>query len=202
MPDRAILAIMGLDMARRYRRRKQDDSAVGTILFVGILGVGVGISQRQPTLTWIFASAIVFAALVIALIIFTEKRKRERLARSGIREIDEMSGLEFEKYLQALLMQRGYRRVTLTTTYDLGVDLIAQKDGERWAIQAKRYKGAVGLDAVRQVIAAASHYKCDRSMVITNSYFTRNARTIAHSTNCVLVDRDKLIEIILRDESD
>ena len=184
-------------MARRHRRRKQDDSAIGSLLFIGIVGIGVSISQQQPTLIWIFAAALVLAIAVIAFIIINERRKQERLARSGIHEIDEMSGLDFEKYLQAMLIRKGYKHVKLTTTYDLGVDLIAEKDGVHWAIQAKRYKGTVGLDAVRQVVAAANHYKCDRAMVITNSYFTRNARTIAQSTNCVLIDRDKLIEIIL-----
>lgn len=108
-----------------------------------------------------------------------------------------MTGLEFEVYLKRLLTDRGYGNVTLTETFDLGVDLIASKDGERWAIQAKRYRYPVGLDAVRQVVAARAFYRCDRTMVITNSHFTSNARAIARSSGCVLIDRPALIRLIL-----
>lgn len=108
-----------------------------------------------------------------------------------------MSGLEFERFLQALLLNSGYTIVSLTTTYDLGVDLIAHKDGARWAIQAKRYKAKVGLDSVRQVTTAMNFYKCDKAMVITNSYFTNNAKTIAESVGCRLIDRDELMLLVL-----
>ena len=127
-----------------------------------------------------------------------QRAKDERISRSGIIEIDQMGGIEFEKYLQALLSRRGYTNVTMTNGYDLGVDLVARKDGITWAIQAKRYKGAVGLDSVRQVVAAMNHYGCNRAMVITNSYFTKNAQVIAASTNCTLISREDLIKLILQ----
>lgn len=108
-----------------------------------------------------------------------------------------MSGLDFEKYIMQLLERHGYKHVRLTGYYDLGIDIIAEKDNEIWGIQAKRYKGTVGLDAVRQAVAAREHYKCTRSMVITNSYFTRNAKIIAESVGCKLIDREILIAQIL-----
>ena len=84
-------------------------------------------------------------------------RKQAKLQKSGIHEIDIMSGLEFEKYLKLLLEQHDYSRVRLTGYYDLSIDIIAEKDNEIWGIQAKRYKGTVGLDAVRQAVAAREH---------------------------------------------
>lgn len=161
----------------------------------------MAINQSRTELAIVLALFFVASVLIGLLLFLVEKNKRDLLNRSGIDKIDGMSGIEFEKYLKALLERRGYSSVRLTTTYDLGVDLIAKKGNETWAIQAKRYKNMVGLDAVRQVVAATAHYKCDRAMVITNSYFTNNAQKIAKSSNCELIDRTALINLILQDDT-
>lgn len=36
------------------------------------------------------------------------------------------------------------------------------------------------------------YYKASRTMVVTNSYFTKSARELAKAHNCELVDREKL----------
>ena len=166
-------------------------------MVIGLLVLGLSVNYDQAHVIVFFVLAILLAVSIMAFAFIREKRKKDRLARSGIDEIDEMSGLEFEKYLQLLLIRKGYEKVKLTDNYDLGVDITAEKNGVTWGIQAKRYKSAVGLDAVRQVVAAATHYKCEKTMVITNSYFTPNTVTIADSVGCVLVDRTKLVELIL-----
>ncbi len=185
-------------MARR-RRRQQSDTGPTTLGLVVLLVLGLYLYQSGIHLGVIIAIFLLSVTTIGLLIYLIYRNKQALLSKSGIATIDTMSGIEFEYYLKALLERRGYSRVKLTTTYDLGVDLIARKDNEMWAIQAKRYKKPVGLDAVRQVIAAAAHYKCTRTMVITNSYFTRNAQTIARSMDCVLIDRDLLIKLILQD---
>lgn len=107
-------------------------------------------------------------------------------------EIDQMTGLEFEKYLVVILKNQGYRSIRLTEKYDYGIDIIAMKDGIKWGIQAKRYTGLVDVDAVRQVVTALAKYRCQRSMVITNSYYTEVAKEMARCNKCILIDRDKL----------
>ena len=123
--------------------------------------------------------------------------RRHRLAHAlSISGVDMMSGLEFELYVAQLLTNLGYSRVKLTETYDLGVDIIAQDEDVRWGIQVKRHSGLVKAEAVRQVVTGLNVYGCDRSMVITNSTFSDPAVRLANSNNCVLVDRNKLIELI------
>ncbi len=106
--------------------------------------------------------------------------------------IDTMTGYQFEKFVADLLKQYGFTDVRLTEHYDLGVDIIAEKDGVRWGIQTKRYNGLVKAIAVRQVVTALRYYKCERGMVITNNYFSRVAIRLAVCNECVLVDRTKL----------
>lgn len=106
--------------------------------------------------------------------------------------INTMTGLEFERYVAGLLKNSGYKQVKLTEEYDLGVDIVAEKNGVIWGIQVKRYSGLVGADAVRQVVTALPMYRCDKAMVITNSTFSRPAMALADANSCLLIDGNQL----------
>jgi len=106
--------------------------------------------------------------------------------------IERMSGVVFERYAATLLTRRGYKRVRLTEYYDLGIDIIAEKDNLVWGIQVKRYSEPVPIAAVRQTVAALQHYGCDRAMIITNSNFSTPGRRLANSNGCRLVDGNAL----------
>ena len=103
-----------------------------------------------------------------------------------------MGGVKFEYYLADILRKRGYTDVKVTEKYDLGVDIIAKKDGITWGVQAKRYKSMVKVAAVRAAYTALPHYGCDRAMVVSNSTYSRPAHTLAKETETVLVDRELL----------
>ena len=130
-------------------------------------------------------------SVVIARSIFLF-RGRMRIRPSKMSDIDRMRGLEFEKYVAHLLNKQGYRDIRLTEEFDYGVDIIATKDNIRWGIQVKRYSGLVKANAVRQVVTALRKYDCDRSIVITNSTYSKVAKELARSNDCVLIDRDIL----------
>jgi restriction system protein len=107
-----------------------------------------------------------------------------------------MDGLEFEKYIANLLKNKGYQNVHLTEQYDYGIDITAEKDGIRWGIQVKRYSGLVKASAVRQVFTALNIYNCEQAMVITNSRFSKVAKKLARSTDCILIDRSELQKLM------
>lgn len=118
------------------------------------------------------------------------------LKRTGIFDIDKMSGVEFEDFLATYSRERGYR-VSLTELQgDFGADLILEKKGRRVVVQAKRYKKNVGIKAVQEVVAAIAHYRADSGMVITNSYFTPSAKKLARSNRIKLIDRTGLIQML------
>ncbi|AHB41948.1 integral membrane protein [Candidatus Saccharibacteria bacterium RAAC3_TM7_1] len=110
----------------------------------------------------------------------------------AIRDVDRMNGLEFEQYIAELLRKNGFHNVCLTEKYDLGVDIIAEKDGTRWGIQTKCYTGLVKADSVRQAVTGLRLYDCDRAMVITNSVYSAVAQRLAVSNDCLLIDRSGL----------
>ncbi|WP_088325033.1 restriction endonuclease [Bacillus cereus] len=50
-------------------------------------------------------------------------------------------------------------------------------------IQVKRYSDKVPNKAVQEVIAGIAYYKLDQGVVITNTYFTKQAQNQAKGTN-------------------
>ena len=107
--------------------------------------------------------------------------------------IDAITGLEFEHCVAGLLRSQGYENIRLTEQFELGVDIIADKDDTYWGIQVKRYKRLVRADAVRQVVAALRSYQCDMAMVVTNSVYRHPAEQLARDNNCFLIDRNELV---------
>lgn len=135
------------------------------------------------------ALGLVRAALAIpawALRRLTAKRNRAwRCLR--------LDGTEFEGYMALVLRDNGFRRVELTKgSGDQGADILAERNGRRYAIQCKNYEGAVGNFAVQEAYAAAQYYGCDLAAVVCPGEFTRGAKELAESTGVLLWDGKKL----------
>ncbi|MBE9096511.1 restriction endonuclease [Tychonema sp. LEGE 07203] len=143
------------------------------------------------------AAAIVgdIAALVFDTI--KEEESKKLLLDSGILEVDEMTGKEFENFLEIHFKKLGYIVNLTQDSQDYGADLVLYKDGAKTVFQAKRSKNPVGIKAVQEVAGAVRHYKGNKGRVITNNRFTENACKLAKSNDVELWDRKKLIEFIL-----
>ena len=112
------------------------------------------------------------------------------------RLIDKMTGIEFENCLEYIFQRKGYHVDTTPVSNDYGADLILKKNGIITVVQAKRYKDKVGVKAVQEVYAAIPYYKASNAMVVTNSYFTTQAKNLAYTNHIQLIDRDKLTQLI------
>lgn len=119
------------------------------------------------------------------------------LSKAGIQEIDKMSGTDFELFLTSLFSRLGYKTEHVGHAGDYGVDVIAERDGTKIAIQAKKYKDKVGEDAVREAFSGMNMYKCTKAIVVTNSFFTPMAKKLAKSDNVELWDRYDLAKSIM-----
>ncbi|PFD95673.1 restriction endonuclease [Bacillus cereus] len=126
-----------------------------------------------------------------------EFRIPKRMAKSGIRYIDKMDGFQFEVYLKALFRELGYRPEVTKRSCDYGVDVIL-KGKNRIVIQAKRYgiKNRVGIRAVQEVYAGKAYYKADEAWIVTNSFFTKQAKELAQACQVKLIDRVELQNFI------
>lgn len=118
---------------------------------------------------------------------------------SGVSAIDGMEGHEFEYFCADLLQKVGFSEVTVTPgSGDQGVDVLAAKDGIKYAIQCKNYASALSNTPVQEVSAGKQFYGCHVGVVMTNSTFTPGAIQLAAATNVLLWDRRKLDELIAK----
>lgn len=104
-------------------------------------------------------------------------------------EISDMTGAEFENHIANLLRRKGHSVKMTPKNGDYGVDIVM--DGCT-AIQCKRYGKNVGVKAVQEVYAGMQHYGCTNAIVVTNSYFTPNAVTLAGELGVSLWDKDTI----------
>lgn len=113
--------------------------------------------------------------------------------------IDSMEGHEFERFIAALLCRLGYQKVEVTRgSGDQGVDILAEKDDIRYAIQCKCYSSDLGNTPVQEVNAGKAIYHCHVGVVVTNRYFTKGAKDAAVATGVIFWDRVKLQTLIMQ----
>ena len=124
-----------------------------------------------------------------------ELRKVYKRIDKNICLCDAMNGIEFERYLKHIFEKNGYRASVTRASHDYGADLILYYDRDKIVVQAKRYNSKIGIKAVQEVIGAMSYYKADKGIVVTNNYFTQQAKELSHSAGIKLIDRDGLIEL-------
>lgn len=188
-------------MARRLRSKQSGSTefiiiAAGGALLVGGLFEGkVSLGSAMPYLQTVGFVLLVLLAVVLALVIYrhlTEKSRARGRVLVESNAIDGMSGREFETFLQKLLTARGYKARIVGGSGDNGVDLVAEKDGDRYSIQVKRQKKPVNRRAVTDAVAGMKQHRCNRAMAITNNFFTSKAVEFARLSSCELVDRDIL----------
>lgn len=132
---------------------------------------------------YIGAGLLVLAVIIICAFAF---RKND-----GNDDIDEMSGTEFEDFVAEALHRSGIEVLELTKgSGDFGADIIVLHEGERTAVQCKRYARPIGVKAVQEAVSAKDYYKCTKAAVVTNSTFTRQARELAAESGVILWDRE------------
>lgn len=179
--------------------RKSKSTVVDDLInFIYLISLYFGFKVWNETNS-LFLGGLAFGAGIAVIFIGLEvykNSKDKKLFESGIDIIDNMKGDIFEKFLLLHFKNLGYVGNLTPSTADYGADLVLEKDGRKIVVQAKRWKQTVGIEAIQQVAGAIKHYHADKGMVITNSFFTENAYSLANSNGIELWDRKKVIELM------
>lgn len=180
-------------MAKKSKKKKR--SIRLPIIFYLVVGV-IGWYYTK-SITHAFLIASILFIFLLFLKIWWKFKKFMRLRKAGMKEIDEMTGEEFERFLGRLFKKRGFRVSYTKASGDYGADLLLKDREGTIAVQAKRYSSTVGVKAIQEVIGALKMYDATEAWVITNNYFTKQAQKLAETNDVYLIDRDELIELIL-----
>ena len=115
----------------------------------------------------------------------------------NMQQVDAMTGVEFENFCVKVLQKNGFGIIRQTkATGDQGVDIIAERDNKKYAIQCKCYRNPVGNHSVMEVCSGRIYYGCDIGVVMTNSTFTPQAVEHARRTGIFLWDREIVRKMI------
>lgn len=130
-----------------------------------------------------------------------ENWRREQRGLSPLEDeiykMDHMEGHAFETWCADLLKKYNFENVEVTPgSNDQGVDIVALKDGIKYAIQCKCYSSDLGNGPIQEVNTGKAIYHCHVGVVMTNRHFTQGAIDASIATGTLLWDRDKLIEMI------
>lgn len=121
---------------------------------------------------------------------------------AGSISFDTMEGHQFEYFCADILRGNGFTDVEVTQgSGDYGIDVIAQKDGVTYAIQCKCYTGNIGIAAVQEANSGRDYYNAMVGVVMTNRYFTPQAKEQAQKSKILLWDRDILNSMIAQAKS-
>ncbi|MCR4707783.1 MAG: restriction endonuclease [Clostridiales bacterium] len=189
---------------KKNGRRREDD---GLLSFIDRVTGGIGLAGVSLVRFLLFAFRgllrVVYLAarfcVMLPFRLFSRLLAALRSARDPAERCLRLSGEEFEAYCARVLRSSGFRHVELTPAGgDQGVDILAVRGGESWAVQCKNYSGAVGNFAVQEVAAGQVYYGCDRAAVLCPGSFTRAARELAEANGVDLWDGQSLSRMIRR----
>lgn len=206
-PDKSFAVALGEAFGSGQspsRRRKRSANALqliqlalyAFIAFLVFILLSALLASWSGRLVFLLFVLLVLGAVaaIIALVVTASQRKTAQVRALQLSNIDSMTdGHSFERYISKLMGARGYKAEVTKGSGDLGVDVIAYGPNVRYAIQCKvSSKQAISRRAISDAVAALAHYQCTHAMVITNNFFTPDAKKLAASTGCILVDRDHL----------
>lgn len=163
---------------------------------LGAVVLHLGPAQQRADAALVDAAVAAACVAGLGLLGIPATARRRRQARADMEGVDAMDGAAFEERLALLLVALGYRVEPTAGPGDFGADLVAERDGVRTVVQAKRYRGAVGIEAVQQVAGARRYYEADAATVVTNSRYTPSAVALAGAAGVRLVAREELMSLL------
>jgi restriction system protein len=145
--------------------------------------------------------AVSFIAFLVWLAL--RKSKRNRLLNLTLENLKSMTPKEFEYTTAEILRRLGYNDVkVIGRSGDLGVDILAYKDGKKVAVQCKKYisKKVTSPEIQLFIGMMVTEYKADKGLYVTTSYYTKDAYHLAmkHKDKLEIWTGKTLAEILLR----
>jgi restriction system protein len=182
-------------MARRYGKSSISPIIFRILVFALFLALIPTVAYNLDSLVIIIFALVALAGiLAILLLFYIRQQEQAKLKAITISQVDYMSGVEFEQYLGEILKHQGFAIEFTKVSGDFGTDIVAKMGKLRYSIQAKRRNKHIDRSAISDAVAAKRFYNCNRSMVITNNYFSKDAKRFAYSNFCKLIDRERLAE--------
>jgi restriction system protein len=107
----------------------------------------------------------------------------------------EISPEDYEHFCAEILNKAGWVAVVTKGSGDQGIDIIADKEDFRLAIQCKKYAKPVGNKAVQEAYSGGAFYEADECAVVAPIEYTPAAKDLANSLGVHLFHHDDLADL-------
>lgn len=118
--------------------------------------------------------------------------EEELLQQTAVDNINQLSGVEFEKVCQQIAENMGFETETTKASGDGGIDLIAYNRqpllSGKYIIQCKRYTGSVGEPIIRDLYGVVMSERANKGILMTTGTFTKSAIGFADGKPIELID--------------
>jgi hypothetical protein len=126
--------------------------------------------------------------------IWEKQNEPEHFCNASVYSVECLSEREFGHFMKWLLEKIDYKVHPEKYAPESGVDFVATKDGEKIAIQARRFpKTSLASNSiVSKSEQTKQNYGCDKSLVIATTHFSQQAIVDAEKLGVELWDVDTL----------
>lgn len=124
--------------------------------------------------------------------------RQQALCRVNIAGMD---GMAFERHCAAVLTAGGWRCRMTARSWDYGIDLLAEAEGRKVAIQIKKWRAPVGLSAIQEAVAGRAMYRATEVAVVSVSGYRRSAKRLAAANQVRLLAYSDLFGFTAPDRS-
>lgn len=118
--------------------------------------------------------------------------EEEMLQQTAAENINQLSGVEFERVCQQLVENMGFETETTKASGDGGIDLLAYNHqpllSGKYIIQCKRYTGSVGEPIIRDLYGVVMSERANKGILMTTGHFTKSAIAFADGKPLELID--------------
>ena len=126
-----------------------------------------------------------------------EQEQHRKMMEQKVDQLYHLTPREFEEWTESLFKALDFQNVVLTPqSGDKGLDLIAEKDGKKIAVQCKKFKGVVGTPIIQAFAGALQTADIDKGYFITTGTYSLDAEKMAQDLPIELYDRNSLVDLI------
>jgi restriction system protein len=122
-----------------------------------------------------------------------------RTASDEIRQLIEMPRGEFEDLVASLYCALGHRAVCTNAKESDAVHVLVHAlNGQKWIVQCRQWRGAVGETVVREFLAMMEQEQAAQGAIITTAKFTPKARSWAQGKPLHVYDGEEFLRAMKR----
>ncbi len=166
-------------------------------------GVAADSFARAPAWLGELAGLLTAAAFLTLVILWAvvgwqriEARRVSHIPALTLDQLYALSPRDFEHYVAALFMRRGYKVEVRGRTGDLGVDLaLTQFSGRKAIVQCKRYRHPIGPEIIRELFGTMVHERAAHGFLVTTAEISDGARAWAADKPITLIDGRTLVKL-------